>query len=184
MKGRKARGKVRPGFEGGQTPIYLRQPKRGMGIYLENPRKPLLNVPIGRISNAIDSGKIDPELPITIKTLYDADLINKKHHWGIKVTEAGAHRLKHAIQLEVTDVTSEAQTAVQELNGSVHLKYFNKRGLRAFTRPYLFEFLPRTHGTPPPKYVHKYPEYDQTSAWDFNRDPKEILQEREEQAKA
>lgn len=81
-KGQKARsgGGVRPGFEGGQTPLYRRMPKRGFNhkrfadVYAE------VNV---SALNAFEDGTI-----VTADTLIEAGLI-KKAYDGISVLGNG-----------------------------------------------------------------------------------------------
>ena len=67
MKGQKARGSVRPGFEGGQTPLYRRlrkrrgvsQAARNIGIF----RRTYAEVNVGRLDERFDSGTVvTPEL--------------------------------------------------------------------------------------------------------------------------
>jgi len=67
MKGQKARGSVRPGFEGGQTPLYRRlrkhrgvsQAARNIGIF----RRSYAEVNIGRLEERFDADTVvTPEL--------------------------------------------------------------------------------------------------------------------------
>jgi large subunit ribosomal protein L15 len=67
MKGQKARGSVRPGFEGGQTPLYRRlrkhrgvsQAARNTGIF----RRSYAEVNVGRLEECFDAGAaVTPEL--------------------------------------------------------------------------------------------------------------------------
>uniref|UniRef100_A0A804N2L3 Ribosomal protein L18e/L15P domain-containing protein n=1 Tax=Zea mays TaxID=4577 RepID=A0A804N2L3_MAIZE len=65
-KGQKARGTARFGFEGGQTPLRRRLPRRGF----KNPFS-LTFQPcgLGKIAKLINAGKIDSSELITMKTL-------------------------------------------------------------------------------------------------------------------
>jgi len=67
MKGQKARGSVRPGFEGGQTPLYRRLRKqrgkgksaRNLGIF----RQTYSEINVGRLNECFDPGaEVTPEL--------------------------------------------------------------------------------------------------------------------------
>jgi len=67
MKGQKARGSVRPGFEGGQTPLYRRlrkhrgvsQAARNTGIF----RRSYAEVNVGRLEERFDADTVvTPEL--------------------------------------------------------------------------------------------------------------------------
>ncbi|MBE9565620.1 MAG: 50S ribosomal protein L15 [Proteobacteria bacterium] len=67
MKGQKARYSVRPGFEGGQTPLYRRlRKRRGVGKSARNLgifRRNYAEVNVGRLDNRFDAGTVvTPEL--------------------------------------------------------------------------------------------------------------------------
>jgi large subunit ribosomal protein L15 len=76
-------------FEGGQTPIHIRFPKIGhraaylyfcfalFGWYILFRRLKMTPVNLDRIQEAINEGKMDPNQPITMKTLKDAKVVNK-----------------------------------------------------------------------------------------------------------
>lgn len=58
-KGQKARSRVRPGFEGGQTPIYRRLPKRGF----HNPgRKEYAIINLHQLNQFAEGTEITPAL--------------------------------------------------------------------------------------------------------------------------
>ena len=61
-KGQKARSGVSiNGFEGGQMPIHRRLPKRGFNNIF---RKNYVEVNLGRLQAAFDSGKLDASKPV------------------------------------------------------------------------------------------------------------------------
>jgi len=67
MKGQKARYSVRPGFEGGQTPLYRRlRKRRGVGKSARNLgifRRNYAEVNVGRLDDRFDAGTVvTPEL--------------------------------------------------------------------------------------------------------------------------
>lgn len=67
MKGQKARYSVRPGFEGGQTPLYRRlRKRRGIGKSARNLgifRRNYAEVNVGRLEDRFDAGTVvTPEL--------------------------------------------------------------------------------------------------------------------------
>jgi large subunit ribosomal protein L15 len=108
-KGLKARagGSVRPGFEGGQMPIYRRLPKRGFtNIFKTN--NAVLNV---KDLDRFDAGAvIDPE------TLYQAKLVKGRVD-GIKILGNGdvtkQFVLKHLL------VSKAAREKIEAAGGSV-----------------------------------------------------------------
>jgi large subunit ribosomal protein L15 len=108
-KGLKARsgGSVRPGFEGGQMPIYRRLPKRGFtNIFKTN--NAVLNV---KDLDRFDAGAvIDPE------TLYQANMVKGRVD-GIKILGTGdvtkQFVLKHLL------VSKTAREKIEAAGGSV-----------------------------------------------------------------
>uniref|UniRef100_A0A0E0ATT9 Uncharacterized protein n=1 Tax=Oryza glumipatula TaxID=40148 RepID=A0A0E0ATT9_9ORYZ len=65
-KGQKARGTARFGFEGGQTPLRRRLPRRGFKNRFSLTFQPC---GLGKIAKLINAGKIDSSELITMKTL-------------------------------------------------------------------------------------------------------------------
>ena len=89
VKGQKARtGVAIKGFEGGQMPLHRRLPKRGF----RNPFTIHYNeVNLGRIQAAVDAGKLDPAVPVTIESLVAAGVCAKSRD-GVKILgERRAH---------------------------------------------------------------------------------------------
>lgn len=154
-KGQKARGNGKLGFEGGQTPMRRRLPKRGF----KNPFS-LTFQPVGlrKIAKLINAGKIDSHELITMKTLKDAGAIGKQIEDGVRLMGRGAEQIKWPIHLEVSRVTVRAKEAVETAGGSVRRVHYNKLGLRALLKPEWFEkkgrLLPKP-ARPPPKLKDK-----------------------------
>lgn len=108
-KGLKARagGSVRPGFEGGQMPIYRRLPKRGFtNIFKTN--NAVLNVK--DLDRFDDGAVIDPE------ALYQANLVKGRVD-GVKILGTGdvtkRFVLKHLL------VSKTAKEKIEAAGGSV-----------------------------------------------------------------
>src|SRR5258706_15532071 len=79
-KGQTARTGVRiNGFEGGQTPIHRRLPKRGFNNYT---RKEYAVINLGAVQKAVDAGKIDGKQTVDLKLLKEAGLVRQN---GTKV---------------------------------------------------------------------------------------------------
>ena len=77
VKGQKARTGHHSvkGFEGGQTPIYMRLPKRG---FVNTLRKKIEVVNIRDILNLVESKKLDSSATITKTNLEEAGLIKSQ----------------------------------------------------------------------------------------------------------
>ncbi|MFN2357187.1 MAG: 50S ribosomal protein L15 [Desulfotignum sp.] len=108
-KGLKARagGNVRPGFEGGQMPIYRRLPKRGFTNIFKS-KYAVLNV---RELDRFDDGAT-----IDMETLYQAKMV-KGSVDGIKILGTGDVSKKFVIKNLL--VSNTAREKIQAAGGSV-----------------------------------------------------------------
>ena len=116
-KGQKARtgGTVRPGFEGGQMPLYRRLPKRGF----KNPfRRSFVEVNIERLQRAIDAGRLDAGAEIDEAALQAAGLFKRRLD-GVRLLAKGT--LTSALTVRVTGASKAAIAAVEKLGGRVVL---------------------------------------------------------------
>ncbi len=113
-KGQTARkGGAKPGFEGGQMPIYRRLPKRGFN----KPNQVEYNeVNLARVAVALESKKLDGANPITAEALYTAGVITKLEK-GVRLI--GNAELKSAVKFEVFYATKGAIASVEKAGGSV-----------------------------------------------------------------
>lgn len=154
-KGQKARGTMKFGFEGGQTPLRRRLPKRGFKNPFSLDFQP---VGLGKIAKLINMGKIDSSELITMKTLKDAGATGKHIGDGVRLMARGSEQIKWPIHLEVSRVTVKAKEAVEAAGGSVRKVHYNKLGLRALLKPEWFakkgRLLPKA-ARPPPKLADK-----------------------------
>ena len=155
-QGQKARsgGRPRLGFEGGQTPIRLRLPKRGF----HNPhRREYQWLNLYKLSSWIRQGRIDPEKLITMKTLRDSGVVGKKIKDGVKLLGAGHKEFSHKISIEVSSCSALARKSIERQGGQVQTVYYNKLGLKALLKPGTFDTLPFP-ARPPPKlrYLFEY----------------------------
>lgn len=115
-KGQTARTGVRiNGFEGGQTPIHRRLPKRGFNNYT---RVEYAVVNLGDIQKAVDSGKLDSKKDINLDALKAAKLV-RSNSKQVKLLAKGA--LKAKISLEVHFASEAAKAAVEKSGGKVTL---------------------------------------------------------------
>lgn len=98
-KGQNARsgGGVRPGFEGGQLPIYRRLPKRGFNNHFS---KEYAIINVGRL-NDFDDGSV-----INVKTLLECGMLNKALD-GLKVLGNGEITKKLTVEASVFSATAK-----------------------------------------------------------------------------
>jgi len=130
-KGQKARagnGKPKAGFEGGQTPITKRFPKRG---FVNPNRKTYAPVNLERIQFWIEQGRLhsSPTNPITARELLLSGCVHDVHD-GIKLLADGASFLKTPIHITPSRASKSAIKAVEEKGGSVFCQYYNPLALR------------------------------------------------------
>src|SRR5271170_4906523 len=91
-KGQTARSGVRiKGFEGGQMPLHRRLPKRGFKN-VSFARK-LNEINLGRIQEAIDSGKIDAGTKIDVAVLVAAGVLRRPKE-GVRLLGGGEIKAK------------------------------------------------------------------------------------------
>ena len=111
-KGQTARkgGGIRAGFEGGQTPLYRRLPKRGF----TNPFRVQFNV-----VNLSSLDRFDAGTTITPELLNKAGLL-KDPSQPVKLLGKGELKKKLAVALH--KVSASAKTAVEKAGGSVEIK--------------------------------------------------------------
>lgn len=103
-KGQKARsgGGVRPGFEGGQMPIYRRLPKHGFYNVFS---KEIVNIDLESLNRFEDGTVVTPEL------LFEAGLI-KKYADGVKVLANGELTKKLTVQMACSKAAADKITAL------------------------------------------------------------------------
>lgn len=137
-KGQKARNGRNPrlGFEGGQTPLRLRIPKRGFTNVFGHSFQ---EVNLGTIAEFVKQGRIDASQLITMKTLKDAGALGKKVKDGVKLLGRGSEKLSLPLNIEVSRVSGRAKEALEAAGGSVMRVHYNQLGLRALLNPKWFE---------------------------------------------
>jgi large subunit ribosomal protein L15 len=116
VKGQKARtGVAVKGFEGGQMPLHRRLPKRGFW----NPFSTDYNeVNLGRVQQAVESGKLAAGEPVTVEALVAAGVCSKPRD-GVKLLGKGEISAK--LLFEVAAASKSAVAAIEKAGGSVTL---------------------------------------------------------------
>ena len=116
-KGQTARkGGAKPGFEGGQMPIYRRLPKRGFN----KPNQVEYNaVNLARVAIAVEAKKLDVKNPVTAEALFAAGVISKLAAGGVRLI--GNAELKSKLNFEVFYASKGAVASVEKAGGSVKI---------------------------------------------------------------
>ncbi|PCS00634.1 50S ribosomal protein L15 [Lactococcus fujiensis] len=110
QKGQKARsgGSIRPGFEGGQTPLFRRMPKRG---FLNVNRKEYAVINLDVLN------KLEDGATVSVETLKAAKII-KDVKDGVKVLANGELTAKN-LTVDVAKVSAAAKAAIEANGGKV-----------------------------------------------------------------
>ena len=111
-KGQKARtgGKIRRGFEGGQTPLYRRIPKRGFNNYFAKEYS---------IINVSDLEVFDNDTTVDLKLLIEKGLV-KKELDGVKVLGNG--ELTKKLTVVAAKFSKSAEAKIQAVGGKIEVK--------------------------------------------------------------
>lgn len=122
VKGQKARTGVSiNGFEGGQTPIYRRLPKRGfVNIF----RREYTELSLQGLQAALDKKLITGDSLLTEAVLLKAKVVTALKH-GIRLIGKGD--LTEKVLLEISGISANAKAAVERQGGSVKLLVSNKK---------------------------------------------------------
>ena len=110
-KGQKSRSgsSIRPGFEGGQMPLYRRLPKRGFNNVF---RKEYTIVNLDTLSQFEPGASVAPE------TLLEKGIV-KKLRDGIKILGNG--ELKHAVNVRAHKFSKGAAEKIQNAGGTIEV---------------------------------------------------------------
>ena len=109
LKGQKARGKVRLGFEGGQMPLYRRIPKRG---FTNISRKEFAVVNLEKLNAFADGTEITPAL------LIESGVV-KNQKSGIKVLAVG--QLDKKLTVKAHKFSGAAKAAIEQAGGTTEV---------------------------------------------------------------
>jgi large subunit ribosomal protein L15 len=116
-KGQTARsGVALNGFEGGQTPLHRRLPKRGFNNIDFRTTYHVVN--LGRLQQAVEAGKLDGKATIDGPALVAAGLLRRLRH-GVRLLAKG--ELRSALTISVAGASKAAVEAVEKAGGKVIL---------------------------------------------------------------
>lgn len=110
-KGQKARsGAPRPGFEGGQMPLYRRIPKRG---FTNINSKEIVIVNIQTLENKFEEGDT-----ISVKTLIESGIV-KNPRDGVKILGKG--KLTKKLNVRANAFSASAKEKIESLGGTAEV---------------------------------------------------------------
>ena len=115
-KGQTARsGVALNGFEGGQTPLHRRVPKRGFNNIF---RRDFQELNLADLQKAIDDGKLGTGETITGTSLTKAGVIRRERD-GLRLLGNGKDGFKAKITIEVAGASKSAVEAIEKAGGKV-----------------------------------------------------------------
>jgi large subunit ribosomal protein L15 len=115
-KGQTARsGVALNGFEGGQTPLHRRVPKRGFNNIF---RRNFQELNLASLQKAIDDGKLGASETITVKGLVTAGIIRRERD-GLRLLGDGKDVFKAKVTIEVAGASKSAVEAIEKAGGKV-----------------------------------------------------------------
>lgn len=115
-KGQRARNTVRLGFEGGQTVLYRRMPKRGFNNNLSTLLFPLN---LDQLSNVIKKHSLDSSTLIDLQLLKELKLIKGSYYDGIALLSVGD--LLSPVNIRVNKVSKSAKIKLDKSNSKVEI---------------------------------------------------------------
>jgi large subunit ribosomal protein L15 len=114
-KGQTARtGVALNGFEGGQTPLHRRLPKRGFNNKIFRKNYTIVN--LGRLQQAVDAGKLSTDGAVDAAKLVSAGVLRRAGD-GVRLLAKGA--LTAPLTIEVVGASQAAIAAVEAAGGKV-----------------------------------------------------------------
>ncbi len=109
-KGQKARsGAPRPGFEGGQMPLYRRIPKRG---FKNRNTQEIIGINLDRLEAFEDDGKV------TVETLMEKGIV-KNPKDGVKILGNG--KLTKKLTVQANAFSASAKEKIEALGGTAEV---------------------------------------------------------------
>ncbi|VEU59744.1 50S ribosomal protein L15 [Mesomycoplasma neurolyticum] len=110
QSGQRKRSSVRPGFEGGQNPLFRRIPKIGFNN--------INSVKYQTVSLAKLEEKFENNSSITIRDLFDKKLVRRKT-MPVKILALG--KLTKTLHIETDACSTKAKEIIENLKGTVKL---------------------------------------------------------------
>jgi len=125
MRGQKARSGpgVRPGFEGGQTPMYRRFPKlKGIAGGMSAGRPKFVTVNVGDLSAAVAAKKLDAGAEITIDALKSAGVIKATGYYrNLPLKVLGEGDVSEGLKVKASAFSASALEKLAAAGGSAEV---------------------------------------------------------------
>ncbi|KAK3905219.1 hypothetical protein C8A05DRAFT_41804 [Staphylotrichum tortipilum] len=129
QKGRKARGRVNPWFQGGQTPLIVSHGRHG---FINHRATDYSELNLEKLQIWIDKGRIDPTKQITPREIMKSGVVGHRIRDGIKLLARG--ELRTPIDIMVSRASAAAIKAVEDVGGKITTRFYTKQAIRRLVR--------------------------------------------------
>ncbi|KAJ8305727.1 hypothetical protein KUTeg_016272 [Tegillarca granosa] len=180
-KGQGHRGTLpRIGFEGGQTPLYIRVPKEP--YYAQHHlRRQYPPVSLLQLQRMIDLGRLDVNEPIDLTRICNTGLYKYKdcdNFYGVNLTDEGVDLFVSQINIEVQHASEIVIAAIERVGGVITTRYFDPVCIEALSNP--LRFFPKLFPIPkcklPPQDAIEY--YTDAKNRGYLADPEKVAEAR------
>lgn len=162
------------GFEGGQTPLWKRTPKRGSRLHHLKTKHFELN--LAKLLQWLQMGRLDPSKKIDMKAMYDSGLLSgfrPLHIDGVKILSKGGDRFLEQypkmnlppLDIECSHASETAEKILQQAGCTFKRVFMTNQFLRFHVQPHKKKEIDAYNtlgegftGYPPVKKFHLYPE--------------------------
>ncbi|OLN85523.1 50S ribosomal protein L15 [Colletotrichum chlorophyti] len=129
-KGQGQHGKVKPWFQGGQTPLIVQRGVKGF----DNKRAPVMSkLNLDKLQQWIDAGRLDATKQITVKEIIESGLIGSVKD-GIKLLGRGKQDLRQPVDIMVSRASASAIEAVEATGGKILTRFYTKQSIKRLLR--------------------------------------------------
>ncbi|XP_075534434.1 mitochondrial ribosomal protein L15 [Dermacentor variabilis] len=170
----------RLGFEGGQTPFYLKIPMENYNEkhFLRRQYPPMT---LKQLQLLIDLGRVDITRPIDLAALCNTKLYfldPRDRHFGVHLTSEGMDDFKAKVNIEVQHAREPVIAAIERNGGTITTAYFDIQSVTALMNPVKFfkEGRPIPKRQLPPQDAIRY--YSDPEFRGYLADPQEVAKHR------
>ncbi|KAL2169019.1 hypothetical protein VTG60DRAFT_6518 [Thermothelomyces hinnuleus] len=130
-KGTGQHSRIKPWFQGGQTPLIVSHGRHGF----VNHRAPeMMEFNIDQLQTWIDNGRLDPTKPITPRELIKSGIAGSTIRDGIKLLARGGDKLKTPVDITVSRASAAAIKAVEAAGGKIVTRFYTKESLKRLVK--------------------------------------------------
>ncbi|KAL2258883.1 hypothetical protein VTK26DRAFT_7628 [Humicola hyalothermophila] len=126
-KGQKQHGKVKPWFQGGQTPLIVSHGRMG---FINHRAPEMMELNLDRLQAWIDAGRLDPTKQITPREIIKSGIVGPTIKDGIKLLARGGESMRTPVDIVVSRASAAAIKAIEAAGGKIMTRYYTKEALK------------------------------------------------------